>query len=340
VGDGNYDVVLHFAETYWGNLVPGGVGSRQFHVDLEGTRRLTEYDIFARAGGALKVVQETFRVAVSDGTLNIRFLKGAADNPAIKAIEVLPAGSGLMINAGGEALTTADGKRFAADSYYAAGRVSTLLFGDIDNTDDDALYVTGRVGTSFSYGLPSGNGTFDVTLHFAETYWGNQAAGGVGSRQFHVDLEGVRRLTNYDIFAEAGGALRATAKTFRVRVSDGILNLLFARGSADLPLVSAIEVTPATVSARTGSSQAPGETIHLYPNPARTTLTVMLPFPTVQVTATSVVTASGQALLHAGHRVKGEYELEIPVGHLDAGLYLLQLQLATGRQVLRFVKGE
>ncbi|MBD0256964.1 MAG: T9SS type A sorting domain-containing protein [Cytophagales bacterium] len=340
VGDGSYDVVLHFAETYWGNVVPGGAGSRGFHVDLEGTRRLTEYDIFARAGGALKVVQETFRVTVSDGTLNVNFLKGAADNPAVKAIEVLPAGGGLTINAGGEALRTAGGKRFSADSYYAAGRGSTLFFGDIDNTDDDALYVNGRVGTSFSYALPSGNGTFDVTLHFAETYWGNQAAGGVGSRRFHVDLEGVRRLTNYDIFAKAGGALRATTETFRVTVTDGILNLLFARGSADLPLVSAIEVTLATVAARTATAEARGETIHLYPNPARATLTVALPFPAAGVTGSAVVTATGRELLRDGHRVKGEYELEIPVGHLDAGLYLLRIQSPTGRQVLRFVKGE
>jgi ELWxxDGT repeat protein len=338
VGDGSYDVVLHFAETYWGNVVPGGVGSRQFHVDLEGTRRLTNYDIFARAGGALRAVQETFRVTVNDGTLNVHFGKGAADNPAIKAIEVLPAGGGLTVNAGGEALITAGGKRFSADSYYAAGRPSALIFGDIDNTEDDALYVNGRVGTSFAYGLPSGNGTFDVTLHFAETYWGNQAAGGVGSRRFHVDLEGTRRLTNYDIFAEAGGALRATTETFRVTVTDGILNLLFARGSADLPLVSAIEVTPATAAART-AADAGGETIRLYPNPARTTLTVTLPFPAAQVTGSAVVTATGRELLHNGHRVKGEYELEIPVGRLDAGLYLLRIQSTTGRQVLRFVKG-
>jgi ELWxxDGT repeat protein len=340
VGDGSYDVVLHFAETYWGNLVPGGVGSRRFHVDLEGTRRLIEYDIFAKAGGALKAVQETFRVTVRDGTLNIHFRKGAADNAAVKAIEVLPAGSGLTINAGGEALTTAGGKKFSADSYYDAGRTSALFFGDIDNTDDDALYVSGRVGSSFAYGLPSGNGTFDVTLHFAETYWGNQVAGGVGSRRFHVDLEGVRRLTNYDIFAEAGGALRATTETFRVTVTDGILNLGFVRGSADLPLVSAIEVTPATVAARTATGEAGGETIRLYPNPARATLTVTLPFPAARVTGSTVATAAGRELLRDGHRPKGEYELEIPVGHLDAGLYLLRIQSATGRQVLRFVKGK
>ncbi len=343
-GNGSYDVVLHFAETYWGNVVPGADGSRQFHVDLEGQRKLTDYDIFARAGGALKATQETFRVNVSDGTLHINFLKGPADNPAIKAIEVLPAGSGMTINAGGEALTTAGGKRFSADSYYAAGRATTLFFGEIDNTDDDYLYLGGRVGTAFSYGLPSGNGTFDVTLHFAETYWGSQVAGGAGSRQFHVDLEGQRKLTDYDIFAKAGGAMRATQETFRATVADGVLNVNFTRGSADLPLVSAIAVTPVTSPARAAAEDVPGvagaEPVRLYPNPVRDRLTVTLPFPAARVTGSAVVSAAGRELRRDGHRVKGEYELEIPVADLDAGLYLLRLESEGGRRVLRFVKGK
>jgi hypothetical protein len=45
-------VILHFAELYWGNTKAGGVGSRKFNVDLEGVRKLTEYDIFAKTGGA------------------------------------------------------------------------------------------------------------------------------------------------------------------------------------------------------------------------------------------------------------------------------------------------
>jgi hypothetical protein len=153
----------------------GGIGSRKFHVNLEGARKLTDYDIFARAGGALRVAQETFRVTVSDGTLNVAFLKGSADNPAIKAIEVLPAGSGLTINSGGSAFTSSTGKKFSADVYYALGGVSSIASREIANTGDDGLYRNARVGV-FSYGLPSGNGTFDVTLHFAETYWGRRGS--------------------------------------------------------------------------------------------------------------------------------------------------------------------
>jgi hypothetical protein len=144
-------------------------------VNLEGTRKLTDYDVFARAGSALRVAQETFRVSVSDGTLNVAFLKGSADNPAGKAIEVLPAGSALAINAGGAAFTASTGKKYSADVYYASGSVSSIASGEVANTTDDALYRNARVGV-FSYGLPSGNGTFNVTLHFAETYFGSRVA--------------------------------------------------------------------------------------------------------------------------------------------------------------------
>ncbi|MBD0254803.1 MAG: S8 family serine peptidase [Cytophagales bacterium] len=338
-GNGSYDVVLHFAETYFGSAAPGGTGSRKFHVDLEGVRKLTDYDVFARAGGALRVAQETFRVTVSDGTLNVAFLKGSADNPAVKAIEVLPAGSALTINAGGTAYTTGTGKKFAADSYYAAGTLSSIAGGEILNTTDDVLYRNARVGV-FSYGLPSGNGTFDVTLHFAETYWGSRAAGGIGSRKFNVDAEGVRRLTNYDIFAKTGGAMRAAKETIRVTVSDGVLNLYFSKGTADNPLVSAIEVVPAPVVARVAAADAnagDGD-VHLYPNPAAGRLTVQLPFPAASVQSTAVRGVTGNALLTDAHRVSGENEIGIEVGALRGGVYLLEIDAPHGRKTVKFVK--
>jgi|GEM_PF-1038907 len=338
-GNGAYDVVLHFAETYFGNTAPGGVGSRKFHVNLEGQRKLTDYDVYAKAGGALKATQETFRVTVGDGTLNVSFLRGTADNPAIKAIEVLPAGSALAINAGGGAFTTGGGKRFSADVYYADGVVSSIPGGEIANTTDDALYRNARFGV-FSYGLPSGNGTFDVTLHFAETYFGSRAAGGVGSRKFNVYVEGAKRLSDYDVFAKAGGAMRAVRETVRVTVTDGVLNLYFARGSADNPLVSALEVVPVTAAAREAALEAGAEDwpVTLFPNPVRDRLSVTLPFPAGQVEATAVTDAKGTPLLRDAHRQTGAQALEIRTEGLPAGLYLLHLDGPQGSRRVKFIK--
>jgi hypothetical protein len=154
-----------------------------------------------------------------------------------------------------------------------------------------------------------------VILHFNETYWGYRTGGGAGSRRFHVDLEGTRRLTNCDIFAKAGGAMRATTETLRVTVADGTLNLNFVKGRTDDPAVAAIEAVPVTVAGarEAGETKAVGGAedvqVSLYPNPARENLTVKLPFAARQVTGTAVVTAAGEGILQDGHRVKGEYEL-------------------------------
>jgi hypothetical protein len=155
-----------------------------------------------------------------------------------------------------------------------------------------------------------------------------------------VDVEGTRRLTNYDIFAKAGGAMRAVRHSLRVDVTDGTLNLFFSKGLADNPAVAAIEIVLVTVAGAREAVEAKvaggaeDVQVSLYPNPARENLTVKLPFPARLVSGTAVVTATGEGLIQVGHRVKGEYELEIPVGHLKTGLYLLRLRSEHGQQVV------
>ncbi|MBD0255970.1 MAG: T9SS type A sorting domain-containing protein, partial [Cytophagales bacterium] len=179
----------------------------------------------------------------------------------------------------------------------------------------------------------------NVTLHFNETYWGNLVTGGTGSRKFNVDVEGARKLTEYDIFAKAG-AMRAVTETFRTTVSDGVLTILFSKGSADFARVSAIEVVPAIYyEARVAATGTEGARVPiLYPNPARDRLYVKLAAPAAGISATAVTTAAGQTVLLNPHRVTGEHELEIRVDGLKRGLYLLRLQSGQGRQVVRFTK--
>ena len=160
------------------------------------------------------------------------------------APDVIPPPSTIRINAGGPDFTTGTKKLFIADKYYAGiDRTSSIPSGEILNTTNDLLYRSGRSSPSFSYNIPIKNGKVDVTLHFAETYFGAPGKkGGAGSRQFHINMEGSRKLTNFDIFTAAGGAIRAYQTTFPVAVTDGVLNIDFLSGAADLPRVSAIEV--------------------------------------------------------------------------------------------------
>jgi|GEM_PF-1947953 len=342
VGNGSYDVVLHFAETYFGNIAPGGVGSRKFNVTIEGQRKLTDYDIFAHAGGAMRIAAHTFRATVTDGTLNIAFSKGSADNPRVAAIEVLPSGSVFRINAGGNEYTTIEGKTFSPDVYFAHGEVATPASADVLNTQDDYLYQTGRHGGGFSYGIPIGNGIFDVVLHFNETYWGNIMPGGVGSRKFNVFIELEKRLGEYDIFQAAGGAMRPVKETVRVVVTDGVLNFYFARGTADIPRVSAIEIIPIQVytvdrvAAEGGNPDVAGG-IRLYPNPVQDKFHVTLPEAPGAV-ATAILDATGKVHAMDAHRWVGDTELEVDAATLRPGLYLLRLQTDQGTHVLKFVK--
>ena len=92
VSNGNYTVILHFAEIYW-----TAAGKRIFNVSIEGNKVLDKYDIFNKAG-AFTATSETFPVSVTDGTLNIYFSSlpadGGVDQPKVSAIEILNTSAG------------------------------------------------------------------------------------------------------------------------------------------------------------------------------------------------------------------------------------------------------
>ncbi|WP_226163233.1 malectin, partial [Hymenobacter terricola] len=195
--------------------------------------------------------------------------RGTPSAPSTVAVTVNPAtppGTTALyrLNAGGGALATALGA-FAADQGFAPSPGNTYATtAPIAGTTDDALYQTERYGTNgaMSYALAVPNGTYTVTLHFAELYW--TAA---GQRVFDVSLEGTPVLSRYDIFRKAG-ALTATTETFTVTVADGALNLALTSrntGGVDNPKLSALEVisTSSTGSAPPVANAGPGQTLTL-----------------------------------------------------------------------------
>jgi ELWxxDGT repeat protein len=341
-GNGVYYVVLHFAETYWGNLAEGGQGSRRFNVDIEELRKLTDYDIYSKAGGSLRAVQEAFRVVVKDGILAIRFSKGSADLPLISAIEVFPEDA-FRINVAGSAYLSSKGW-FLSDAYYGGGSVSAYAPGAVAGTEDDELYRSNRHSSLFHYNLPTGPGQFQVTLHFAETYWGNQVQGGAGSRRFNVNAEGERKLSGYDTYQRAGGAMQAQQEQFSVTVTDQVLSLAFLRGSSDNSVdfahVAAIEVVrQGDANAHLASEGKAPETfgVVLYPNPAFTLLTIGLAEAS-KIKATSIRDATGRALLINAHQTVDQHRLQVDITSLKPGLYMMQVQFSKENMVIKFLK--
>ena len=177
----------------------------------------------------------------------------------------------VAINAGGPQYTRGDGVVFEADTagdphpFYVADQDDNKAYSDLNDpisgTDDDTIYQYERYGQasasqtdaddgSFSYAIKASggadlpSGSYVVTLHFAEIFdQPSQASGadGPGDRQFNVQI-GSETITNYDIWAEAGGGSTAVTLTRTVEVSDGTLVIDFSQGAIENPKVNAIEV--------------------------------------------------------------------------------------------------
>ena len=138
------------------------------------------------------------------------------------------------------------GKLWDPDTYFSGGNAIQSSVQHIWRTQDPIIYRTSRQG-DFSYNIPLKPGTYDLRLHFAETQYGpeNAGGGGEGSRTMLVSANGETLLQDFDVLADAGGERTAEIKVFHdvSPAKDGQLHLSFSgrNGSA---MLSAIEVLP------------------------------------------------------------------------------------------------
>ena len=115
----------------------------------------------------------------------------------------------FAVNSGGNAAGT-----FAADEDFVGGTEAStsveINTSNVTNGAPQAVYQTERYG-NFTYtfsGLTAGV-NYTVRLHFAEIYW--DAA---GDRLFNVSINGAQVLSNFDVFAVAGGENIANVQQF------------------------------------------------------------------------------------------------------------------------------
>jgi len=208
----SYTVRLHFAEGYW-----DAAGKRVFDVSINGTQVLTNFDIFATAGGEnIAVIEQFTATANSSGQIVIVFTT-VTDNAAVNGIEIegsTSSGCGtdvLDINSSGPAVS---GTAWVADEDFSGGTTSsftaTVSTTGVTCPAPAAVYLTQRYG-NFTYTIPglTPGANYEVRLHFSEGYW--TAA---GKRVFDVSINGTQVLTNFDIFATAGGENKAVVEQF------------------------------------------------------------------------------------------------------------------------------
>jgi hypothetical protein len=185
------------------------------------------------------------------------------------------------VNAGGSTFTDGQGLVWMADKAFATGswgystgsaKSSTKA---VNGTTDDLLYQNYReIAGEYRFTIP--NGAYAVRLKFAEFAYSS-------GRTMTISMEGVVVESGLNVYSLAG-LYTALDRIYTVNVSDGVLNILFAKapGNSRTPAISAIEVTSAGPPTPTPT---PTPTI----TPGGPTLT---PTPTATFTRTPTPTAT------------------------------------------------
>jgi glucosylceramidase len=186
-----------------------------------------------------------------------------------------PNTAGYAINAGGAATGS-----FLADAYYSGGSTysttSSIDTSAVSNPAPQAVYQTERYG-NVTYTLPGlvPGAQYTVRLHEAESYWTSS-----GQRTFNMAINGQQVLSNFDIYAAAGGANKAVVQQFTATAdSSGQIAIQFT-GVKDNAKVNGIEILA-------GSSSTPTPTATATPTATSTPGSTPTPTPTATPTATS-----------------------------------------------------
>ena len=162
---------------------------------------------------------------------------GYSPNPT--PVDVIPEKNTTYLNAGGESYDDLLGNQWSASQGFSNGRTFSTA-NPIAQTEEDVLYQSEYYGRNISFQQELQNGSYDVTLKFAEIYF-NQA----GKRVFDVKIEDKLVLNDFDIYKRTGGTNIASDQTFQVEVNDGWLNIDFL-ASVNNAKISGIVIEPST----------------------------------------------------------------------------------------------
>jgi len=179
----------------------------------------------------------TSSAAAAVGSYSIEVSAGG--NSTFIPVTVEPGGSHIKISCGGP-----DAAPFVADTYYSGGTISNGTDHKIDThaaAGPQSIWRHGRWG-DFSYAIPGlvPGASYNIQLDFDE-----YTKSGPGQRKFDVSINGAKVLTDFDVYATAGGRYVAITKSFPARANtDGQVVIEF-EGVVDNAMVQGIEVSPA-----------------------------------------------------------------------------------------------
>ena len=341
------------------------LAKRQFNVTIENSRKLTNFDIFAAAGGAMRAVQKSIPVTVTDGMLNIDFTSGAADLPRISAIEVVVGSQTYKV---------------VADSYVREGGYSAANFGyfpelDVKNVAGDAS--TNR-STYIRFQLPQ---TFDVGSAKLRIYGHNHE----NSNSIYVHAYGV----DDDSWTENGivknnAPAASTASLGSVAVNDqykyyeidvtsyvkaqqesgnDLLTLLLAdpnnrntrlvfnskENSANPPQLTIQPASVSNSSARLNQEEIIAEKAQteqqstIYPNPVKDQFTVSLSMQHAGRISFELVSQSGKGYaVRTAESARAGEKAEVNISNLmlSTGIYMLKILSDAATEVVKMLVTE
>jgi hypothetical protein len=218
---GTYELHLYFVGTP-GVEPPGEDAGRSFMVDVNGKPVLSGVDLLSDAGGSNRLYERVFRDISRDrdGKIHIGF--HPVDGPALlTAMEILADTPGhvrpIRIVARKSSLIDTGGTVWSADRYALGGRLVERK-DSVRETMDKTLFEGERYG-NFTYYIPAAPGLYQLTLYFAETFFGSRLPfadqiSENGARIFNVFVNGEAVLRDFEIAKEAGGSNRGIKRTF------------------------------------------------------------------------------------------------------------------------------
>jgi alpha-L-arabinofuranosidase len=233
-----------------GKVDGGAVSFVEIFNFQENEIRITYTGKLSSDGNEIKVTREVGDFAKEDIVLKREQVASAGTAMAAKIIRIKAGRS--------EPVKDADGNIWQPDEGFEGGDTIERPDIQIANTKSPDLYRAEHYSMD-SFSWPVSNGKYVVKLHFAETYEGITAP---GERVFSFNVQG-KEYKDFDVWAKAGGPLKAYVETVPVEVTDGKLKITFTP-KVENPQICALEIIPDS-EAGTGApaAQSASKTIRI-----------------------------------------------------------------------------
>ena len=318
VTNGKYTVRLHFVE-----LNKNGTGLRKFDVNIEGgDKELTNFDIFAAAGGLYKAIYRDFPVSITDGNIKIEFYR-QVENAKISAIEILPPAAVKVESGFLEAEQATLYKAIATSNW--PGYTGTG-FADYVNSVNDYVEWTAAKATA---------GPVSFQIRYAN--------GGTSSRPLKFEVNGVTVLSTL-AFPPTGGWEKWATVTVSANLVAGSNKVRLAAIGYSGPNIDHLKWSDATTTATRAvmgilSEQLQPQTslrLLVAPNPAAASVELRLQKSAMQPTTITVVAATGTIVKRFSlnpHMQKFYFS----VADLPAGLYVVLAKQGAETTSTKFV---